>query len=391
MKRSEDRLLTPHMGSRPRVDGLADLLLQREAGERVDPAALADKVDRGIDYVVTKQIEAGVDVGNDGELPRPSFVSYVHHRMSGFGGSSERPTPLDARRFPRWAELMGKARERRRMDVYAFPACIGEDVWGDGSDLEAEIASFRRSLERRPDGFVEAFMTSASPGFVATALMNQHYDSHEAYVYALARALKNEYEAIVDAGFLLQIDSPDMGMERAGFFQDKSLSEFQAAMEMHVEALNLALENVPAEKVRFHACWGNRDSPHAHDVPCPDVLPIMYRIKCAGLCLPFANSRHAHEIEAFRTMRLPDHMSLVSGAIETTHNYLEHPQVVAERLLRAVAAVGDRERVIASTDCGFSTLAGDGFVAEDVVWAKLASLKEGAEIASRQLWGRAAA
>jgi len=391
MQRSTDRLLTTHMGSLPRVGGLADLLIAREAGQAVDPAELARKVDEATDFVVERQVECGVDVGNDGEMPRPSFVSYVRLRMSGFGGASKRLPPLDVQRFPVWAELLRKSTERRRMNAYAFPACIGPVVYGDGADLEAECAAFRRALDKRPGAFVEPFMTAAAPGFVATAMINQHYDSHEAYVFALAKALKPEFEAIVAKGFLLQIDAPDMGMERQGMFQDKSLPEFLSTLEMHIAALNEALENVPRDMVRFHACWGNRDGPHYHDVPCPDILPVMYRAKAAALCLPFANARHSHEIEAFRTQKLPDHMDLVVGAIETTHNYVEHPQVVAERLLRAAAAVGDRERIQAGTDCGFGTLAGDGFVAEDVVWAKLESLRDGAAIASRQLWGRKAA
>jgi 5-methyltetrahydropteroyltriglutamate--homocysteine methyltransferase len=217
--------------------------------------------------------------------------------------------------------------------------------------------------------------------------MNNYYDSHEAYVFALSRELKKEYEYVARQGFVLQIDAPDLGMERAGYFQDRSLKEFQAAIEMHVAALNLALENIPADLVRLHACWGNRDSPHAHDVPCPEVLPIMYQAKVGALCLPFANPRHQHEIEAFREMPLPDGMLLIPGVIETTNNYVEHPQTVAERICRAVAAVGDRTRVIAGTDCGFGTIAGDSFTAEDVVWAKLASLREGADIATRRLWG----
>jgi 5-methyltetrahydropteroyltriglutamate--homocysteine methyltransferase len=215
---------------------------------------------------------------------------------------------------------------------------------------------------------------------------NQHYDSHEAYVFALARELKKEYEYIATRGFVLQLDSPDIGMERSGYFQDRTLPEFLSIMEMHIAALNMALEKIPADQVRLHCCWGNRDGPHAHDVPCPDVLPVLYQARVGALVLPFANPRHAHEIEAFRVQKLPDRMALVAGVIETTNNYVEHPEVVAERIARAVACVGDRTRVLAGTDCGFGTIAGDAFTTEDVVSAKHASLSEGARIASDRLW-----
>ena len=216
---------------------------------------------------------------------------------------------------------------------------------------------------------------------------NQHYDSHEAYVFALARELRQEYEFIVAQGHVLQIDSPDLGIERAGYFQDEPLPKFIAAMEMHVAALNEALADIPPERVRFHACWGNRDSPHVNDVPAPDVLPVCYQVKAGALCLPFANPRHSHEVDAFSTQKLPDRMTLVCGVVETTHNYVEHPLVIAERLERAVRAVGDRERVMAGTDCGFGTIVGDTQVSEDVVWAKLEAMRDGAAIASKRLWG----
>ena len=230
-------------------------------------------------------------------------------------------------------------------------------------------------------------MTAVSPGFAATAIINKHYDSYEAYVFALARALRREYEYIAGQGLILQIDSPDLGLERCGYFQDKSLRQFQDAIEMHIAALNEALEGIPRDQVRLHACYGNRDGPHYHDVECPDILPITYQANVGAIMLPFANPRHAHEIEAFREISLPDGMVLIPGVIETTNNYLEHPMVVAERLVRAVSCIGDKERIIAGADCGFGTMAGDTFTAEDVVWAKLASLAEGARIATERLWG----
>ncbi|MDP6706461.1 MAG: methionine synthase [Alphaproteobacteria bacterium] len=388
MKLSESRILTTHAGSLPRVQGLADLLVTQEEGQPIEPEAFEAALQNALDDVVQHQIAAGIDIGNDGEMPRPSFVSYIAGRMSGFGrgGPVERPLPLDAQNFPIWFEQMQRS-GRRRLNVYQFPQAIGEVGYDDTTAVEKECDDLLACLAKRGGGFAEGFMTAVSPGFAATAMINQHYDSHEAYVFALARGLRKEYEAIVAKGFVLQIDAPDMGMERAGYFQDASLSEFQSAIEMHIAALNEALENVPAEMVRLHACWGNRDGPHVHDVPVADVLAIMYQANVGAITLPFANPRHSHEIEIFREQPLPDGMALVPGVIETTCNYVEHPLTVAERLCRAVDCVGDRERVIAGTDCGFGTIAGDTFTAEDVVWAKLESLRQGADIASERLWG----
>ena len=386
MQTSETRILTTHMGSLPRYDILADLLLAQERGQSIDLEMLDRQVDQAIDYVIARQVEAGVDVGNDGEQPRVGFSTYVPQRMSGFGGASERPPPLDAKHFPKWDALV-KSRATRRARIYDAPAAIAEVAYEDLSSVRRECESFQRGLDARPDAFVETFMTAASPGIVATTMINAHYASHEDYVFALARGLKKEYEFIHQAGFMLQIDAPDLAMERAGLFQDKTLVEFQAIVEMHIAAINIALENIPAEAVRLHACWGNRDGPHVFDVPCPDVLPLLYEAKAGAICLPFANPRHQHEIELLHEMPLPDGMILVPGVIESTSNYVEHPLTIAERICRVVDAVGDRAPVIAGTDCGFGTFAGDALVAEDVVWAKLKSLSEGAEIATKRLWG----
>ena len=384
MLHSTDRILTTHVGSLPRVGGFADLVVARESGKVIEEALYEAGLQRALRLAIDHQVAAGVDIGNDGEMPRPDFASYITRRMSGFGmgGLITRPLPLDAQRFPIWFDFIKNSR-RRRLNVYGWPQAVAELAYDDLSGVTKECADF--SVARR-GAFREAFMTAVSPGFASCALINNHYDSHEAYVFALARELKKEYEYIVGQGFILQIDSPDIGMERSGYFQDKSLPEFLAAMEMHVAALNMALENIPRDRVRFHCCWGNRDGPHAHDVPCPDVLPVLYQVKAGALVLPFANARHSHEIEAFRTQKLPPEFVLIAGVIETTNNYVEHPEVVAERLARAVACVGDRERIIAGTDCGFGTIAGDAFTTEDVVWAKLASLSEGARIASGRLW-----
>jgi 5-methyltetrahydropteroyltriglutamate--homocysteine methyltransferase len=387
MKTSTDRILTTHVGSLPRGQALSDLLVAKANRRPYDTAALEREVKIALENIIAKQISAGIDIGNDGEMPRTDFVSYIAERMTGFGRTERqaRPLPLDAKTFPVWFDLINRS-GRRRIDVYDFPQAVGEIAYGDLAGVTAECEGFKASA-KATDGFVEPFMTAVSPGFAATAIMNRHYDSDEAYVFALARALKQEYDHIVSEGFVLQIDAPDMGMERCGYYQDKTLAEFQAAIEMHVAALNEALADIPADRVRLHACWGNRDGPHYHDVPCPDILPIMYQAKVGAICLPFANPRHQHEIEVLRTLPLPDGMVLIPGVIETTNNYVEHPMVVAERLCRAADCVGDRERIIAGTDCGFGTIAGDTFTAEDVVWAKLSALAEGARIATKTLWG----
>jgi 5-methyltetrahydropteroyltriglutamate--homocysteine methyltransferase len=391
MKRSTDRILTTHMGSLPRPDMLADLLVAQAEGKEVDAARIPALTDAAMDHIVRRQLEAGIDVGNDGEMPRSTFFGYIIGRMSGFGGQSNRRPILDMQHFPKWWQNF-QARGTRRLNVYGFPAAIGpvryESLDGGPNSARAELDAFARALARQTQRFAETFVTAVSPGFAACSMENQHYDSHEAYVFALARELKQEYEFIVAEGHVLQIDSPDLGIERAGYFQDEPLPKFIAAMEMHVAALNEALAGIPTERVRFHACWGNRDSPHVNDVPATDVLPVCYQVKAGALCLPFANPRHSHEVDAFRTQKLPDRMTLVCGVVETTHNYVEHPQVVAERLERAVRAVGDRERVMAGTDCGFGTIVGDTQVSEDVVWAKLEAMRDGAAIASKRLWRR---
>lgn len=388
MKTSDDRILTTHVGSLPRGQALSDLLVAKANGQDYDSERLAAEVEAATAHIVARQIAAGIDIGNDGEAPRTDFVSYITDRMEGFGRGEgpTRPLPMDAKTFPIWFDQISGG-SRRRINVYDFPQAIGEIAYDDLSEARAECAGTKAALAARPDGFTETFMTAVSPGFASTAIMNLYYDTDESYVFALARALKAEYELIAAEGFILQIDSPDLGMERCGYYQDKSTSAFLSAMEMHIAALNEALSGIPRDQVRLHACYGNRDGPHFHDIPCPDILPVMYQANVGAIMLPFANPRHAHEIEAFRDVPLPDSMTLIPGVIETTNNYLEHPMVVAERLCRAADCIGDRERIIAGADCGFGTMAGDTFTAEDVVWAKLESLAEGARIASGRLWG----
>ena len=387
MKTSTDRILTTHVGSLPRGQSLSDILVAKANDNTISLDTFESTLTTALENIVKRQLEIGINIGNDGEMPRTDFVSYITERMSGFGRGKgpNRPLPLDAKKFPLWFELMQKS-GRRRISPYHLPQTIGPLLYDDLSGVEKECQDFKAVLGRQSVGFAESFMTAVSPGFAANALVNLHYDSYENYVFAMARALKREYEHIVNHGFLLQIDSPDMGMEKSGYFQDRTVSEFLSMMELHVAALNEAIANIPKDQIRLHACWGNRDGPHYHDIPCPFVLPVMYQANVGALALPFANPRHSHEIEAFRKLPLPDNMVLLVGVIETTNNYVEHPQVVCERLVRAADCVGDKTRIIAGTDCGFGTMAGDTFTAEDVVWQKLQSLVDGAKLASKDLW-----
>jgi 5-methyltetrahydropteroyltriglutamate--homocysteine methyltransferase len=385
MQRSEHRILVTHVGSLPRPAALDDLLVRQERGEPVDRAALDREVEAAIRQVVEQQIDAGVDIANDGEQPRPGFSTYVAGRMRGFGGASRRPVARDLADFPDYAAMLA-ARRRTAARIGDAPQAVAEIEYADLGEAARECDLFLRAADAHPGAFAERFMTAASPGVIATILLSAHYDSHERYVMALAREMRKEYQLIHARGLLLQLDCPDLAMERTRFFQDEPLAVFQQMVELHVDAINQATAGIPPERIRLHVCWGNYDGPHTHDVPLEAVLPILYRARVGALSLPLANPRHQHEYRVFRQHPLPDSMLLLPGVIDTTTNYVEHPEVVADRICAAVDAVGDRSRVIASTDCGFGTFAGSEMVAGSVVWAKLAALAEGAAIASRRLW-----
>jgi 5-methyltetrahydropteroyltriglutamate--homocysteine methyltransferase len=385
VRRSEQRILVTHVGSLPRPPALRDLLVRQDRGEAVDEAALAREVDNAIRRVVDGQLEAGVDVGNDGEQPRPGFSTYVAGRMRGFGGQSRRALALDLIDFPDYAEMLA-TRRRGAARIADAPQAIAEVEYADLSEARRECELFLRHTDAHPRKFAERFMTAASPGVIATILLSAHYDSHEAYVMALAREMRKEYELIHARGLLLQIDAPDLAMERTRFFQHDPLERFQAMVELHVEAVNRATAGIPPDRIRLHVCWGNYDGPHTHDVPLEAVLPLLYRARVGALSLPLANPRHQHEYRVLKRHPLPESMILLPGVIDTTTNYVEHPEVIADRIGQAVDAVGDRTRVIASTDCGFGTFAGSEMVADSVVWAKLRALREGAALASRRLW-----
>jgi 5-methyltetrahydropteroyltriglutamate--homocysteine methyltransferase len=385
MIRSEHRILTTHVGSLPRPPALRDLLVRQDRGEAVDERELARQVEAAVGWAVDQQLRAGIDVGNDGEQPRAGFSTYVARRMRGFGGESQRRPARDLVEHPDYAALLA-ARRQGAARIGNAPQAVAEIAYPDLREAEAECDLFLRVTASRAGRFVERFMTAVSPGTAATVLLNAHYDSHERYVRALARELRKEYALIHARGLVLQLDCPDLAMERARFFQDESLARFQAAVALHVDALNEALGDIPRERVRLHVCWGNYDGPHTHDVPLEAILPLLYRARVGALSLPLSGPRHQHELALLARHPLPDGMLLLPGVIDTTSNVVEHPEVVAERICRAVEAVGDRERVIASTDCGFGTFAGSELVAPSVVWAKLGALQAGAALATRRLW-----
>jgi 5-methyltetrahydropteroyltriglutamate--homocysteine methyltransferase len=386
MKRSEHRILTTHTGSLPRPPALRDLLVRQDRGEAVDAAALAREAEAAVAHVVRKQLEAGIDVGNDGEQPRVGFSTYPARRMRGFGGESTRRLSRDIAEHPDYAARLTRQRAGAAR-INDAPQAVAEVTYTDLGEAAAECALFQRCAGAERDGFAEAFMTAASPGVIATIMLDAFYGSHERYVRALAREMRKEYELIVARGFVLQLDCPDLAMERARFFQDEPLDRFLDAVALHVDAINEAVAALPPDRIRLHLCWGNYDGPHTHDVPLEPLLPVIYRARVGALSLPLASPRHQHELKAFRRHPLPDGMLFVPGVIDSTTNVVEHPEVVADRIAAAVEAVGDRTRVLAGVDCGFGTFAGSQLVEESVVWTKLRTLREGADLATKRLWG----
>jgi 5-methyltetrahydropteroyltriglutamate--homocysteine methyltransferase len=386
MLRSEKRILTTHAGSLPRTARLKDLLVRRSRGENIAAADLEREVEQSTRRIVAKQLEAGIDIGNNGEQPRESFFTYVHDRMSGFGGRSERQFMRDIVQYPSYLEKM-RLGDRQMVDLMHAPMAVGEVRYQDREPLERECADFKRVLAEQGRSFAEPFLTAPSPGIIATAMQNRYYDSLEKYLFVLADALRVEYRHIVETGFVLQIDAPDLAMERHASYADRPLREFIDFVDMTIAAINQGIEGLALDRVRLHVCWGNYEAPHHLDVPLEEILPHLYQVKAGGLVLEAANPRHQHEYRCFRSNPLPDHMLLVTGVIDTKTNYVEHPEVIAERLQRAAAAIGDPHRVVAGTDCGFETTTGLGEVAEEVVWEKLKAMRAGADLASKVLFG----
>ena len=386
MRRSEERILTTHTGSLPRPDELTRLHIRRARGESVDPAELEGLAHAALRGILRKQAEAGVDVGNNGEQGREGFFLHIRHRMSGFGGSWQRRTRADALRYPVFRRIMeAQLATRQAVSNMGPPKAVGEIRYLGRSAVEAECAEFRAALDETATHFAEPFLTAPSPGIIAGAMKNEYYDTEEAYLAALGKALREEYETIVEAGFLLQLDCPDLALERHLSYQDRPLGDFLGFVERVVATINVALENIPADRVRLHVCWGNYEGPHDCDVPLADILPILKKAKVGAFFLPFANPRHAHEYKVFEKAPLAADQLLVAGVIDSLTNFVEHPETVADRIERVAQVVGDPKRVLAGTDCGFDTSAGMGRVAEDVVWAKLKSLAEGARLASERL------
>ena len=385
MKRSDQRILTTHVGSLPRTTALRDLLVRQDRGEKIDAATLAREAETAVRHVVAKQLEVGIDVGNDGEQPRVGFSTYPAKRMRGFGGESKRRMSRDIAEHPDYMARLARMRTGAAR-INDAPQAMAEVAYTDLSEATAECDLFQRGVAGTK-GFAEPFMTAASPGVIATIMLDAFYGSHERYIRALAREMRKEYELIVARGFVLQLDCPDLAMERDRFFQDESLDGFLGAVALHIDAINEAIAAIPPDRVRLHLCWGNYDGPHTHDVPLEPLLPIIYRARVGALSLPLASPRHQHELKAFRSHPLPDTMLFLPGVIDSTTNVVEHPEVVADRIAAAVAAIGDRTRVLASVDCGFGTFAGSQLVEESVVWAKLRTLRQGADLASKRLWG----
>ena len=390
MRRSNDRILTTHTGSLPRPPELTKLYARRARGEPVDPVEIEQKGHAALQAIVPKQVEAGIDIGNNGEQQREGFFLHVRHRMTGFGGTWKRWPRADVESYPIFKRsLEQQAANKEMVSNFAPPKVIGEIRYTGVAQAERECADVRDVLAARAAagqrGFIEAFLTAPSPGIVVAAIRNEFYDTEVAYLAAVGRALQVEYEAIIAQGFLLQLDCPDLALEHHISFQDRPQSEFLDFVERVVATINEALRNIPRDRVRMHVCWGNYEAPHDRDVPLATILPLIARMNVGALVLPFANPRHAHEVRCLEGRSIADDQIVVAGVIDSLTNFVEHPEVVAERIERVAKTLDDPSRVIAGTDCGFDTSAGAGRVAEDVVWAKLAALSEGARIASSRL------
>ncbi|HTX23870.1 MAG TPA: cobalamin-independent methionine synthase II family protein [Steroidobacteraceae bacterium] len=380
MRTSTDRILTTHVGSLPRSEGVTALLLKKERGEPYDPGELERVARDAVIDIVARQVQTGIDVVSDGETSKIGYATYIKDRLAGFGGENAAKPHLDLRDHP---DL------RRRMTAFTGPqtfrrlCCIGPVALKDPHAVEQDIASFRAALARTPA--TDAFMNAASPGVVSSFQPNRYYPSHEAYVEAVAEVMRSEYEAIVAAGFVLQVDCPDLAMSRHTGFQDLAEDEFLRRAAHHVEALNGALRNIPAESVRMHVCWGNYEGPHDHDIALAKIMPILLAAKPQAISFEASNPRHAHEWTVWRDAKLPEDKVLIPGMLDSSTNFVEHPELVAQRIGTFAAIVG-RERILAGSDCGFGTFAGYGKIDPEVTFKKLRALIQGAQIATARLW-----
>ena len=380
MLMSRDRILTTHVGSLPRPLELRQLLVAKDKGEPYDRAELERQTRDAVLAIVRRQAATGVDIVNDGEMSKPGYSTYVADRLSGFAGHEPAKPRLDTRDHP---NFMAAYERMTGANVARRSVCVGPIAVRDREPLNQDIANLRDALAQV--GVAEGFMTAASPGLVPVFQNNRHYPSHEAYVEAIAAAMQEEYEAIVEAGFVLQLDCPDLAMAHHTSFQDLNEADFLKRAAFHVEVLNHALRNVPADRCRIHICWGNYEGPHDHDIDFAKVAPILVKAKPMALVVEAANPRHEHEWRVWQDVKLPDDKILIPGVLDTSTNYVEHPELVAERLCRFADLVG-RERVIAGSDCGFGTFAGYGKLDPDISFKKLRAMVEGATLASNRLW-----
>ena len=380
MIRSTERFLTTHTGSLPRPDDLIRMMYAKEEGVPIDRAALSARIRSAVADVVKKQADAGIDWLNDGELSKPSYATYVKDRLAGFGGTGNTFVYQDLADFPKLQQRVfgDPGRSRRKTPACNAPISVRDPqaAIDDADNLNAALSGVDAS---------GAFMSAASPGVVSLFFRNDHYPSQEAYLHAIADAMRHEYETVANAGIVLQIDCPDLAMGRHIQYYNVDLKTFRRAAQMHIEAMNHALANIPPDRLRIHVCWGNYEGPHHYDVPLADVIDLVFKARPNAISFEAANPRHAHEWTVFERVKLPDGKVLIPGVIESKSNFIEHPELIAHRIARYANLVG-RENVMAGSDCGFGTWVGQAAVDPDVVWAKLAALVEGARIASRQFW-----
>jgi 5-methyltetrahydropteroyltriglutamate--homocysteine methyltransferase len=380
MKKSTERFLTTHTGSLPRPEDLVRMMYAKEEGVPVDPAALERRIRSAVEEVVRKQAAAGVDIVNDGEMSKPSYATYVKDRLAGFGGTGNTFVYQDLADFPNLAKRVfgDPGRSRRKTPGCNAPISVrdGEAVHSDTGNLKAAFGQVEAQ---------ELFLSAASPGVIGLFFRNDHYPGHEKYLYAIADAMRYEYEAIAAAGIVLQIDCPDLAMGRHIQYADLSVEEFRRKARLNVEVLNHATATIAPERMRMHLCWGNYEGPHHCDVPLADIIDIVFLARPAAIAFEAANPRHAHEWAVFEQVRLPEGKILIPGVIESKTNFIEHPELIAQRIARYANLVG-RDNVIAGSDCGYGTWVGQAAVDPDVVWAKMAAMSEGARIASKQFW-----
>ena len=377
-----DRILTTHVGSLPRSTAVTELVFARERGEAVDPMRFSDVIGAAVDAVVARQVQCGIDLVSDGEMSKISYATYIKDRITGFDGDSERTPPADLEAFPGFLERQSKS---GGTPSYRRPKCVGSVAPSTLAPLHDDITHLNQAIARHAP--LGGFMNSASPGVIALFQPNEYYSTQDEYLEALAEAMRPEYEAIVGAGLILQLDSPDLGLGRHMMYKDRSDADYLMLIGQHVDVLNHALRNLPADRVRMHVCWGNYEGPHHCDVEMAVILPTLMKAKPAGLLFETSNARHQHDFEAFaeQAATIPEDKILIPGVIDSTTNFIEHPRVVANRIVQFAAIVG-RERLMAGTDCGFSTFAGFGVVDPEIVYAKLRALADGAAIASDRLW-----